>query len=181
MSNTSAALENARLFKSHAPAMRRWLLLAVEHLPKDIILPGHIIPSAGILLPNHLALQCLRCTKAIRVDSVAAAADFRDQHWHCGEVRCDAWRCPTCDNWEFEFQTICRFCHVMRDMPATANLEVAFILNQYVSYDIFLPGRRWRAQLTCNSLLRAKRAARAMYPRCVAEVRCDFGSWNAEA
>lgn len=184
MSNTSAALKNARSLHPGMHERRvKWLLCAAENLPKDITLPHHIKPllGPGAGERDGLWMQCLRCNKGVRVASVAAAADYRDLHYHCLETHCPVWRCPRCDHWEFKYQTRCRFCHEGREVPvATASWPVDDVLCQYVSYDIYLPGRVWRATIRCNSLLRAKRAARSMYPRQEAEVRCAFGSWNSQ-
>ena len=182
MSNTSAALSNARAMSVNKQRARRWLERAAENFPHDIVLPGHIVLRVNPDLNPGLWIQCKRCDKGTGVQSVSQAADFRDHHYHCGMTHVDAWRCPTCDHWEFHFQYICRFCHPVRDEGIPTGLvPVTEVLDQYLEYDVFQIGRRWRASVKCNSLLRAKRAARAMYPNDAVEVRCAFGSWDSGA
>lgn len=189
MSNTSEALKNVRILRWRGVAgapdhsrLRTWLVKAAECLPDDIVLPPHIVPCRSG--DDYLTLECKArgcCHDLYRVDTVAQAADFRDRHFYCGQSHAPAWRCPTCDHWAFAFEDRCRFCHREHDV-AVAHAEMPYheLLDQYVSYDIFLPGRLWRATIKCNSLLRAKRAARATYRGQYAEVRTDFGSWDAE-
>lgn len=181
MSNTSAALENRRIAmrNGHADKARHWALAACEHLPQDITLPEHIRVFVHVEIQTWI--DCRRCHKVRPVESVAEAADFRDRHYHCGEKRCEVWRCPTCDSWEFSFLDRCRFCDTERtDACASGSIHVTKVLDQYALYDVYL-GKAWRASIRCNSLLRAKRAARAMYPREQAKVASVFGAWDSGA
>ena len=182
MSNTSEAFKNIELLRSYSgrrSKVHHWLQLAQEHLPQDIVLPEHIVPRAEVSC-DVLVVECERCHLVTQVDSVAQAADFRDQHYHCGETHCDVWRCPTCDRWEFAFLTQCKYCDQARDVPVpTGTVTPQSVLDQYAMYDISV-GLKWRASVYCNSLLRAKRAARAMYRGCKSTVSNLVGSWEVE-
>jgi len=190
MSNTSEALRNVRILRARRAAgevdgkLRTWLVKAADCLPCDIVLAPHIDVRVELCLAvpsGAVVMQCERCGQSVEVESVAAAADFRDRHWHCGGTHCEVWRCTTCDYWAFEFEERCRFCDAPRDPDGPrAVVLIETMLNQYASYDVFLPGRKWRATILCNSLLRAKRAARAMYRWREAEVRFAGKGWNAE-
>ena len=177
MSNTSAALTNAR-YAGHRSVARHWLVEAMTHLREDLAWPAHIRVTYHRTEPA-LVVCCERCSKAEQVSSVAAAADYRDAHWHCGETHCNVWRCTTCDHWAFEYEKRCRFCDASRGLDGPRGvMPVVHLLNQRFGYDVYLAGE-WRAYVRCNSLLRAKRAARAMYVRREATVATPFGSWSA--
>lgn len=182
MSNTSEAMMNARLLAGYSGRpmkIRHWLRQAAKHLQQDIVIPSHI--ALHVRVGPLLVMECEKCGSAVTVDSVAAAADFRDWHYYCGQDTVPAWRCPTCAHWVFGFNQHCPFCttDICGSGADSMMVDPVTVLDQYVLYDIMLPGKVWRASIKCNSLLRARRAARAMYPREEAMVRCEFGQWDA--
>lgn len=175
MSSTGQALKHARYYRDvvhDEVGSIYWLHRAVYEMQHDVTTPGHIEVRVNERL-QQLTIHCGRCGTDWIVDAVSTAADFRDRHYYCRDS-VPAWRCQQCDRWAFGFEDTCRFCQTLKRADAAeGSLTLPDVLEQQATYELRVAGKV-EATVTCRSLLRATRAARAMFPRVMVRIVSDF-------
>lgn len=147
----SAAL--GRLCVATASGYQRRL---VEQIRNDIELPAHVHSQLG----DPLKMQCVKCLGMADVRTVAQVGDFADRHAH---LRGLAWTCSRCAALEYHFKSRCRFCNMPREGAAVSPSKMV-VHHQFRLYPIRLRNDPVGSVMV-QSLLRARRAARAMYPK----------------
>lgn len=149
--------------------VKRYRRILVEQIHEDLEIAPHITSRYG----HPLVLSCSICHMETTPTSVSVAADWIDAHAHG-----PAWECDTCGMFENGWATNCRFCGEGRQgQLADAKVSVA---RQVVRYAVRLAGETV-AWVEAPSLLRARRAARGMWPHAgqALTVRSEHGEWTA--
>lgn len=160
MSAIDQALDHARVAERAKDFMQRdfWAKEAVRHLWEEgPALPPSIVQSHGA----GFQFTCSICGQVGTAPDVAGLMDIAEQHWGCGGLF-KIWHCRACEHVEFSANKICRFCG--QDRPADA-VEVeaqnpSVVTSRRATYHV----EDRNVAITCGSLLRAQRAARAMFP-----------------
>ena len=179
MSEASQAFEHARIHQrlGHEREAEQWYDQAAGYLREQYHWAQHLGVSA---FPNGINLGCDRCKQTRMVTSVAGAMDFRDEHAHCGEKQCSAWTCSVCHSDVFAWQDTCPLCGgTMADPEGYKAVPPSAVLRHEQLYWVRVRAETV-ATVWCRSLLRARRAARAMYPGEGARVSNDCGDWEAD-
>lgn len=173
MSNAAQAFDHAAFCRGKDREQERfWVERALHEIRTELHLPEHMHTKGG--------LTCGTCWESADVASVAHAADFRDRHYYCGETTIPSWVCPKCGKDCLGFLPSCGFCWEVRPEQARlfSGLDISTILWQRQNYEI-LQDELVLATVSCGSLLRARRAARAMFPRQPITVQSPSGVWSA--
>jgi hypothetical protein len=176
MSAIDQALDHARVAERMGDMRQRdfWAKEAVRFLYME----GPPLPPSTVEAKlAGFQFTCSQCITSEWAPDVAGLMDIADQHRGCGGPM-RVWHCPTCDHVEFKDLQICRFCG--SDRGADAEEVQAFrpgvVTDQRCTYVV----EDRDTKITCGSLLRAQRAARAMYPGQQLRIRmaCSCLRWK---
>ena len=162
MSNTTQALDHCHVAAraGDADQARYWLDKALRYVRQDGRLPMKMaVQPDGC---TGIRLLCQACHQEETVYSLAQAATFGDQHYYCGGV-VPLWVCSSCRGTNQDRDKQCRYCEADRD-GAIVTISSAVWIPDIREYQIMFPHRYVVGSVSCNSMLRARRAARAMYP-----------------
>jgi hypothetical protein len=152
-------------------ACKRYKRILVERIHEDMELPLHVQSQYG----HPLTMRCAQCEGSdTPVFSVADVGDFADKHAHSL-----AWGCG-CMEFNFDHEDTCRWCGAARDgREADSKIAVHRMVRRYA---VKLAGQSV-AWVEAPSLLRARRAARGMYPgKSAGELTVSWmgvGEWTA--
>lgn len=170
MSATDQALDHARVAERMKDFAQRdfWAKEAVRFLFQE----GPPLPPSTVQAWGAgFRFTCSVCKKGDQAPDVAGLMDIAEQHEGCGGAF-KVWHCPTCSHVEFSSHAVCRTCG--KDKPANAiqveTCNPRVVTDQRATY--YVEDRS--TTISCGSLLRAQRAARAMFPGQKLRIRMAF-------